>query len=145
VKNCSNCGEGTRLFVSHVPWCVACFEAGPEKRKVRSLTNSGARREPVEVLPTKALGGGAALAQLVPEAQKVLIALLQVDLDLSETLLETAEISTSRTHSESALERVVRTLQTVRQLGTKVDDPVARADIRNRADGIELRAETFPV
>jgi hypothetical protein len=81
----------------------------------------------------------------VPEAQKVLIALLQVDLDLSETLLETAEISTSQTRTEGALKRVIRTVQTVRQLGKRVHDPIARANIRNRADGIELRAETFPV
>jgi hypothetical protein len=86
-----------------------------------------------------------ALERLVPEAQKALIEFLRVDLDLSETLLETAEMSLSRRHAETAVEKVVRALQRIRHLGTRVNDPAAQADIRNRVDGLELRAETLPV
>jgi hypothetical protein len=145
VHNCSICGESTRLFVSRVPLCVTCYEAGPEKRKVRRLKRADVPVEPVKLLTSAASDSVPSFGDLVPQAQKALVTFLQVDLDFSSTLLETAEISASRTHIETALERVRRALQTVRRLGTRVNDPVAQADIHNRLDGLEMRLETFPV
>jgi hypothetical protein len=92
-----------------------------------------------------AWNGASAWETLVPQAQKALVAFLQLDLDLSSTLLETAELSMSRKHAETALERVRRALHLVRRLGTRINDPVAHADIHNRIDGLELRLQTFPV
>jgi hypothetical protein len=107
--------------------------------------NTDASNGPVKGPPRAASNGAAASETLVPQAEKALVAFLQVDLDLSSTLLETAELSISRKHVESALERVRRALHLVRRLGTRINDPVAQADIRNRIDGLELRLETFPI
>jgi hypothetical protein len=85
------------------------------------------------------------LQQLVPEAQSVLVAFLETDLSLSSTLLETAEISTSRKHAEGALERVRRALGVIRRLSASIDDPVAQANIQSRAARLEIRLETFAV
>jgi hypothetical protein len=145
VQNCSICGENTRLFVSRVPLCVTCYEAGPEKRKARSLIMASTLAEPVKWPAPTASDGAAALNSLIPQAQKALVAFLEVDLDLSSTLLETAELSISRRHVETALERVRRALQLIRRLGARINDPVAQADIHSRVDGLELRLETFPI
>jgi hypothetical protein len=112
---------------------------------VRSQLKTRAPDEPVKPPRPTASNGAAALERLVPQTQKALVAFLQVDLDLSSTLLETAELSISRAHVETSLARVRRTLNVVRRLGTRINDPVAQADIHHRVDGLELRLETFPI
>jgi hypothetical protein len=93
-------------------------------------------------MPTLAL---AVAERLVPETQQILIAFLQADLNLSATLLETAEVARSCAHVTSALTSARRGLQVIRHLVQKVDDPGALADIRARAEELEFRLEKFPV
>jgi hypothetical protein len=147
VENCCNCGQETRLYVSRVPWCLTCYQAVPEARKLRNLL----KPDPDTDLPDPSFGSRmptlalAVAERLVPETQQILIAFLQADLNLSATLLETAEVARSCAHVTSALTSARRGLQVIRHLVQKVDDPGALADIRARAEELEFRLEKFPV
>lgn len=119
---------------------------GRKERKARTLINSTARNQTQRRAPATSNGAaGAAIGEIVPDVQKVLVASPEIDLDASFTMLETVEIAPSRKHVGTTLDRVRRALQVVRRVGTRIEDPATHATIHNRADGLELRLEAFPV
>jgi hypothetical protein len=84
-----------------------------------------------------------ALERVRTETQDALITFLEIDLDLSETILKTAEMATSSEHVRMALARVRQSLQVIRRLGSRIKNTAARMRIHNRASGVERRMNSI--
>jgi hypothetical protein len=83
------------------------------------------------------------LERLRTENQASLVAFLEVDLDLSDTILRTAEMATSPEHARMALERVHQSIRTIRRLGSHIKNPAALMKIQDRTEVVERRMNLF--
>src|SRR4051794_8852642 len=61
--------------------------------------------------------GSSAIERLATETQDAMVAFLEVDLDLSDTILKTAELAISDAYGWAALERVRQAIGMIRRLG----------------------------
>jgi hypothetical protein len=80
-----------------------------------------------------------ALERFRTETEYALITFLEVDLDLSATILKTAEMAISPHHARMALERVRQSVRVIRRLGSRIKNPTARMKIHDRTDWVEQR------
>jgi hypothetical protein len=84
------------------------------------------------------------------ESQDALLEFLRADLDLSFTMLGTAELDrtsdnpTEIDHYHAALRRVRRSITVIRRLQARIEDSSAAAAILDRTDNLERALESFP-
>jgi hypothetical protein len=86
--------------------------------------------------------------QLIADDQNIhsersLVALLKTDLELSLTILKAVELFDLPEYTHSGVSRVRQSLRAIRQLGTKIKDPFAQADIYQRADNVQRELGPF--
>jgi hypothetical protein len=107
------------------------------KARLRLLPRPAEARSDYRTPPPISRSG--ALERVRTETQDALITFLEIDLDLSETILKTAEMATSSEHARMALARVRQSLRVIRRLGSRIKDTAARMRIHNRASVVERR------
>jgi hypothetical protein len=73
------------------------------------------------------------------------VAFLCIDLDLSSTILKTAEMATSLEHAYAALERVRQAIKVIRRLGGQLRDPDSRTKVHDRTNELESRMNSLIV
>jgi hypothetical protein len=81
-------------------------------------------------------------------SQETLVAFLQTDLDLSFTMLTTAQLDVGRTsdqdHYHAALDNARKALLMIRSLEGRVEDPKSWKAIHDRTDELERELNLFP-
>ena len=83
------------------------------------------------------------LERLRRQNDEALVTFLEVDLDLSDTILKAAEMAISAVHAGAALEKVRQSLRTIRRLGSRIKDPAARMRIHQRTNRVERHLNTI--
>ncbi len=70
-------------------------------------------------------------------SQELLVELLQIDLGLGSTFLQTAALAGSKGHRDMAIQKARDALHTIRHLSAKIIDATQAAEIKVRADELE--------
>jgi hypothetical protein len=83
------------------------------------------------------------LERLRWQNDEALVTFLEVDLDLSDTILKTAEMAISPLSAGMALERVRQSIRTIRRLGSRIKSPAATIRIQDRTNRVERRLNSI--
>jgi hypothetical protein len=78
------------------------------------------------------------------ESQDSLVRFLEVDLELCQTMLQTARLASHLEHYEQARDNVAHSIETIRTLLGRVQDRAAWSSIHARADVVEAELRSLP-